>query len=346
MGKIRTAVVGATGYAGAELVRILAGHPDMELTVLTSRQYAGVKFSDVFPAMAGKVDLICEAYDEDVVCDRADAVFLGLPHKLPMAYVPGLIRRKKKIVDLSADFRFSHVAGYESAYQAHTAPELLADAVYGLPEVFGEQIRKASLVGNPGCYPTSVLLPLWPLIFNKLIDIRTLIADAKSGVSGAGRSLSLPMHFCEATESFRAYKVGSHRHQPEMDEKLSQAAKTPASITFVPHLVPMIRGMEATIYATLSEGVRSSDISECLAGFYADRRFIRLTGNRPPDTAHVRGTNFCDIGFVVEAATRRIILMSAIDNLGKGAAGQAVQNMNIMLGLDETAGLDMIPFAL
>lgn len=346
MAMSRVAVVGATGYAGAELVRVLAGHPDLKLTALTSRQYAGVKFSDVFPAMAGQVDLTCEAYDEDAVCDRADAVFLCLPHKLPMAFVPGLIRRKKKIVDLSADFRFSDAAGYESAYQAHAAPELLADAVYGLPEVFGEQIRKASLVGNPGCYPTSVLLPLWPLVINKLIDVETLIVDAKSGVSGAGRSLSLPTHFCEAAESFRAYKVGSHRHQPEMDEKLSQANKAPISITFVPHLAPMIRGMEATIYATLSAGVGSSDIAECLAGFYANRRFIRLTGDRPPDTAHVRGTNFCDIGFAVEAATRRIILMSAIDNLGKGAAGQAVQNMNIMLGIDEAAGLDMIPFAL
>jgi N-acetyl-gamma-glutamyl-phosphate reductase len=345
MAMIRAAVVGATGYAGAELVRILSGHPDFDLTVLTSRQYAGVKFSDVYPAMAGRVDLKCEAYEENVACDRADAVFLALPHKLPMAFAPGLLRRGKKVVDLSADFRFSNAAGYASAYQAHSAPELLADTVYGLPEVFSDQIQNAALIGNPGCYPTSVLLPLWPLVINKLIDVETLIVDAKSGVSGAGRSLSLPTHFCEATESFRAYKVGSHRHQPEMEEKLSQASKTPVSITFVPHLVPMIRGMEATMYATLPPGVGSSDIAECLAEFYANRRFIRLTGDRPPDTAHVRGTNFCDIGFVVDDASRRIILMSAIDNLGKGAAGQAVQNMNLMMGLDETAGLDMIPFA-
>jgi N-acetyl-gamma-glutamyl-phosphate reductase len=342
MAKIRAGVVGGTGYAGAELVRILAGHPEIDLTVLTSRQYAGVKFSDVFPAMAGRVDLTCEAYDEERICDQTDVIFLALPHKLPMAFVPGLVRRGKKVVDLSADFRFADPARYASVYQPHTAVELLSDAVYGLPEVFGNQIRKASLVGNPGCYPTSVLLPLWPLVRDKMIDPQTLIADAKSGVSGAGRSLSVTALFCEASESFKAYKVAGHRHQPEMAEKLSQAAGTPVSITFVPHLAPIIRGMQTTIYATLSEGVHPSDVSGSLSRFYNGCRFIRLTGSRPPDTAHVRGTNYCDIGFVVETATRRIILMSAIDNLGKGAAGQAVQNMNLMLGLDEAAGLEMI----
>ncbi len=345
MTKIKAGVVGANGYGGVELVRILSGHPDIELTVVTSRQYAGLPFSDVFPAMTGRIDLIFSAYDEDMICDKADVIFLALPHKLPMAFAPGLIRRGKKVVDLSADFRFSDQARYESAYQPHTAPELLGEAVYGLSEVFEPQIRNASLIGNPGCYPSCILLPLWPLIQNKLIDVRFLIVDAKSGVSGAGRSISLPTHFCEASESFRPYKVGTHRHQPEMTEKLSQAAGMPISITFVPHLVPMKRGMEATIYTALSEDVRASHISDCLGDYYAGRRFVRLIGNRPPDTAHVRGTNLCDIGFVIENATRRLILMTAIDNLGKGAAGQAVQNMNLMLGLDETIGLEMIPFA-
>jgi N-acetyl-gamma-glutamyl-phosphate reductase len=345
MAKIKAGVVGANGYGGVELVRILSGHPDIELTVVTSRQYAGLPFTDVFPAMAERIDLTFAAYDEDMLCDKADVIFLALPHKLPMAFVPGLIRRGKKVVDLSADFRFSDQASYESAYQPHTAPELLGKAVYGLSEVLDSQIRNAALIGNPGCYPSCILLPLWPLIQNKLIDTHNLIADAKSGVSGAGRSVSLPTHFCEASESFRPYKVGSHRHQPEMTEKLSQAAGMPVSITFVPHLVPMTRGMEATIYATLSEGVQSSHISDCLGDYYAGRRFIRLTGSRPPDTAHVRGTNLCDIGFVIEDETRQVILMSVIDNLGKGAAGQAVQNMNLMLGLEETIGLEMIPFA-
>lgn len=337
--------MGATGYAGAELVRILTGHPGVNLTVVTSRQYAGKPFTSVFPSMTGLVDLICEAFDNDLVCERTDIVFLALPHKLPMAFVPDLIEQGKKVVDLSADFRFADPAAYEAVYQAHTAKDLLKQSVYGLCEVYKDRISKADLIGNPGCYPTSVILPLYPLIKSGLLDTTSIIADSKSGVSGAGRSLSLTAHYCELAESFKAYKVDGHRHQPEMNEILSLAAEAPVNITFVPHLLPMSRGMESTIYANLKKHVTHQEIHECLSVFYSNCPFIRITDNgRPPDTAHVRGTNFCDIGFVLEKGKNRIILMSVIDNLVKGAAGQAVQNMNLMTGLPETAGLNAVPF--
>lgn len=341
----RVAIVGATGYAGAELVRILSGHPQVEITVVTSRQYAGHRIDQVYPAFSGVVDLVCEAYDPERICDRADIVFTALPHQIPMSVVPDLVRDGKKVIDLSADFRFSDAAVYESAYQPHTAKELLASAVYGLSEIYFDQIREATLIGNPGCYPTSVLLPLIPLLQKGLLDLSTLIADSKSGVSGAGRSLSLGSHFCEVAESFKPYKVAVHRHNPEMNAVLSQEARTAVSITFVPHLVPMSRGMLTTIYATPGMDLQVQDITDCYRAAYAQRPFVRLCAeDRLPETAKVRGTNYCDIGFKLDETNNRLILVSAIDNLVKGAAGQAVQNMNIMLRLAETAGLDQVPY--
>jgi N-acetyl-gamma-glutamyl-phosphate reductase len=343
----RVGIVGATGYAGAELVRILTGHPQVELTILTSRQFAGVKFDEVYPAMRGRVNLVCEELAVAKVCDRTDIVFTALPHQLPMALVPEFVKRKVRVVDLSADFRFNDAAVYESAYQPHTALDLLDKAVYGLSEIYFEGIRSAILIGNPGCYPTSVLLPLIPLVKEGLLDLNTLIVDSKSGVSGAGRSLSLSSHFCEANESLKAYKVGVHRHNPEMEAILSREANQQVNLTFVPHLVPMSRGMLTTIYATPVAPMKSEDIIHCLASAYSGHPFIRLCSEeRVPDTIHVKGTNFCDIGFKLDERTHRLILISAIDNLVKGAAGQAVQNMNIMLGLDETTGLDPIPHPL
>ena len=343
----RVAVVGATGYAGAELVRILSGHPEAELTLLTSRQFAGVKFDDVYPAMAGRVSLICEELVVERVCDKADIVFLALPHQLPMKLVPEFIRRNVRVVDLSADFRFNDAAVYASAYQPHTAEDLLESAVYGLSEIYFEAIRSAVLIGNPGCYPTSALLPLIPLVKSGFLDLNTLIVDSKSGVSGAGRSLSLTSHFCEVNESFKAYKVASHRHNSEMDAILSREAEQTVQLTFVPHLVPMSRGMLTTIYATPSGNLQEADIRNCLQSTYANHAFIRLCPDgRVPDTLHVKGTNFCDIGFRLDPNSNRLILISAIDNLVKGAAGQAVQNMNIMLGLDETIGLNPVPYPL
>jgi N-acetyl-gamma-glutamyl-phosphate reductase len=343
---IRVAVIGATGYAGAELVRILAGHPETQISVLTSRQYAGIRFDQVYPAMAGQVDAVCQEYSADQVCEQADMVYMALPHKLPMTFVPDILKQGKKVIDLSADFRFNDADLYESVYQPHTARDLLDSTVYGLCELYTEQIKTAALIGNPGCYPTSVLLPLVPLIQQGLLDPATLIADSKSGVSGAGRSLALASHFCEVNESFKAYKVAAHRHNPEMNAVLSREARQPVSITFVPHLVPMTRGMLTTIYAAPASDLKKQDIVDCYRNAYGQRPFIRLCPeDRLPDTRHVRGTNFCDIGFKIDEKNRRLIIISAIDNLVKGAAGQAVQNMNLMLGFDETAGLFNMPFA-
>lgn len=340
----RVGVAGATGYAGAELVRLLAGHPEVDLTIVTSRQYAGMPFQDIYPALTGAVDLTCEEFSLDTVCGKTDIVFTALPHKLPMEIVPGLVSRGKKVIDLSADFRFSNAAAYESAYAGHTAKALLARSIYGLSEVFADRIKDAGIIGNPGCYPTSVLLPLVPLLKAGLLVPETIIADSKSGVSGAGRALSITSLYSEVSESFKAYKVASHRHEPEMEEVLSDIVGAPVNITFVPHLLPMHRGMETTIYAGLSVDTADKDIYDCLAAYYAGRPFIRISATgRPPDTRNVRGTNFCDIAFTVDRDHRRLILMSAIDNLVKGAAGQAVQNMNIMLGLKESTGLNMVP---
>jgi N-acetyl-gamma-glutamyl-phosphate reductase len=343
---IRAAVAGATGYAGAELVRILSGHPGVELTVITSRQFAGQRFDRIFPAMAGRVHLVCEELNDERVCDRADVLFTALPHKLPMNVAPAILKRGRRLIDLSADFRFNDAAVYEAVYQPHASRELLSEAVYGLSEVYTSQIRAARLIGNPGCYPTSVLLPLIPLVRSGLIDVEGIVADCKSGVSGARRSLSLTAHYGEVNESFKAYKVAAHRHNPEMETYLGREAGRPVTLTFVPHLVPMTRGMLATIYARPAVGVTAQTVQECLSAFYADRPFVRLRpAGMPPDTLHVRGSNYCDIGFVVDDRTQRLILMAAIDNLVKGAAGQAVQNMNLMFGLDEAAGLTQIPHA-
>jgi N-acetyl-gamma-glutamyl-phosphate reductase len=291
--------------------------------------------------------LTCEELVVEQVCDKADIVFLALPHQLPMTLVPEFIRRNVRVVDLSADFRFNDAAVYAAAYQPHTAGDLLERAVYGLSEIYFEAIGSAVLIGNPGCYPTSALLPLIPLVKAGFLDLNTLIVDSKSGVSGAGRSLSLTSHFCEVNESFKAYKVACHRHNAEMDAILSREAGQTVQLTFVPHLIPMSRGMLTTIYATPLKGVQAEDIRNCLTVAYGDHAFIRICAQgRVPDTLHVKGSNYCDIGFELDKRTHRLILISAIDNLVKGAAGQAVQNMNIMLDIEETAGLIPIPYPL
>lgn len=342
---IRAAVTGATGYAGAELVRLLAAHPQVTITMVTSRQYAGLPLAEVYPVLAGAVDLTCREFSPEEVAGAADVVFTALPHKIPMNIVPGLLAAGCRVVDLSADFRFSDVSLYESCYQAHAAADLCEKTVYGLCEVYAEKIKSADLIGNPGCYPTSILLPLIPLLKDKLVDPATLIADAKSGVSGAGRSPSLGTHICEVSESFKAYKVDAHRHAPEMEHILSEQAGCPARLTFVPHLVPMNRGMLATIYADLNSRISEREVRESLELFYKDSPFVRIyPPGLFPETRFVRGGNGCHIGFKVASGGSRLILVSAIDNLVKGAAGQAVQNMNLMFGIDETVGLDMIAF--
>ncbi|HSO20429.1 MAG TPA: N-acetyl-gamma-glutamyl-phosphate reductase, partial [Desulfosarcina sp.] len=252
-----------------------------------------------------------------------------------------------RVVDLSADFRFKSRNAYEAHYQPHACAHLLDKAVYGLSEIYTDDLRSADLVGNPGCYPTSVLLPLLPLIDSGLVDPDTIVADCKSGVSGAGREATSTTHFCHVNESFKPYKVGGHRHTPEIEENLSRRAGRAVRITFVPHLLPMTRGMQSTVYASTEAGADEAQIRQCLAKAYTGKPFIRLLDRgRVPDTLQVRGTNFCDVGCTVDPGSGRLILMSAIDNLVKGAAGQAVQNMNLMFGFDETAGLYTIPYPL
>jgi N-acetyl-gamma-glutamyl-phosphate reductase len=344
---IRAAVIGATGYAGAELIRILSGHPQVNLVMITSRQYAGKFFSDIFPSMAGIVDLRCECFDEKAVTEGVDVIFTALPHRASMELVPGLLARGTKVIDLSADFRFKNPTTYEAWYETHQAKDLLESAVYGLTEIYGDDIRHASLIGNPGCYPTSVLLPLLPLIREPFVSKENIVADSKSGTSGAGRKASLNTHFCEVNEGFKAYNVDQHRHNPEMDEILSLFSGHNVHITFVPHLVPMTRGMLTSIYIGLNEPVSSEVATGCLKAFYSEKPFIRICPpGRFPNTIHVKGTNYCDIGLKVTGDGKRIVVVSAIDNLVKGASGQAVQNMNIMFGFEETAGLDQVPFPL
>jgi N-acetyl-gamma-glutamyl-phosphate reductase len=342
---IKAGVVGATGYAGAELVRILVGHPQVALTMLTSRQFAGVRFDKIYPAMTGVVDVVCEELATDRLCEHCDVIFTALPHKIPMAIVPDIVAHGKKVIDLSADFRFQDAALYEACYEPHTAKNLLAASVYGLSEIYTAEIRDAMLIGNPGCYPTSALLPLIPLIKNRLIDPQTIVIDSKSGVSGAGRSLSIGSHFCQVNDSFKAYKVAAHRHNPEIDAVLSREQGGPVGVTFVPHLVPMTRGMLTSIYAHLAPQADEAHMRDCLQSFYAQRPFVRICEkDNFPETLHVRNTNYCGIGLKVDGNRNRLILISAIDNLVKGAAGQAVQNMNIMFGLHETTGLMNVPF--
>jgi N-acetyl-gamma-glutamyl-phosphate reductase len=341
---IRVGIVGATGYAGAELVRILSGHPDAQITCITSRQYSGKRFDAIYPSMKGWVDLSCDTYDIDKIANLADVVFTALPHQIPMRIVPELLLKNIKVIDLSADFRFKDVTAYQGHYQPHTAPEVAAKTVYGLSEVYTEEIKNADLIGNPGCYPTSVLLPLVPLIKAELIDPGMLIADAKSGVSGAGRGATLTTHYCQVNESFKPYKVGNHRHTPEMEAILSEQAGVGVRMTFVPHLVPMSRGMQTTIYTRVRKGIMFTDVEQCLIDYYEERPFVRISGAHAPDSLNVKGTNCCDIGLYLDSDSGQLILMAAIDNIVKGAAGQAVQNMNIMMGLDESTGLNYTPF--
>lgn len=343
---IKVAIVGASGYTGVELARILCNHPNVTLTAATSRQYAGKPLSEVFPNLRGKVDLVCENLPPEAIAERADFVFTAVPHKTAMDIVPQLLEAGKKVVDLSADFRLRDLTTYESWYQPHSSPIYLEEAVYGLPERYREQIAQARLVANPGCYPTSIILALAPLLEAKVIDSQTIIADSKSGTSGAGRAASVGTLFCEVTDGFRPYKVGgTHRHTPEIEQELSCAANTSVTVSFTPHLLPISRGILSTIYASIKPGTEAEDIAEIYAQAYQNETFVRLLPlGAIPATQYVRGSNYCDIGFAIDKRTGRLVAMSAIDNIVKGAAGQAVQNMNILMGFQEDAGLEGAPF--
>ena len=340
----RVGVVGATGYTGLELVRLLLRHPQIRITALTSERYVGQPIWKVFPSVMKETDLICQALDVEPLSQACDFLFTALPHKTAMEVVPGFIERGLKVVDLSADFRLADPRVYEEWYEAHTAPALLQDAVYGIPELHRVEIKRATLVANPGCYPTSVILALAPALRHKLVDHRTIIADSKSGVSGAGRSAVLSSLFAEVSENFKAYKVTEHRHTPEMEQELSRMAGEKVVITFTPHLVPMKRGILSTIYASLKKPSSENEILDLYRNFYAAEKFVRLhPSDLLPSTADVFGSNYCDIGLKVDKRNNRLILISAIDNLVKGASGQAIQNMNLMLGLEESLGLEVVP---
>jgi N-acetyl-gamma-glutamyl-phosphate reductase len=342
---LRVAIAGASGYTGFELIRILSHHPQVELTTITSRQQAGQRLDEIYPALRGHCGLTFAHTDPEILASNADLVFTALPHQAAMDIVPALLTRGVKVVDLSADYRLKDAQVYEAWYQLHKTPELLSEAVYGLPELHRDRIRKARLVANPGCYPTSIILAVAPLLDKALVDHRTLIADSKSGVTGAGRGVSLSVHFCEVSDSFKAYKVAEHRHTPEIEQELSGLAGETVCLTFTPHLVPMSRGILSTVYATVREEVSAIHLDEAFASFYQDARFVRLSGRGElPTTLQVRGSNYCDLGWRLDERNRRLIVVSVIDNLTRGASGQAVCNMNLMSDMPEELGLDYPPW--
>jgi N-acetyl-gamma-glutamyl-phosphate reductase len=337
-------IVGATGYTGVELLRLLVQHPEVEVTVLTSQKYAGVPIDQVFPSLTGRLQIKCEELTIDRISQKVDFIFTAVPHKTAMETVPLFYQKGKRVVDLSADFRFKDPEVYERWYQKHTCVDLLPESVYGLPELHREEIKNAKIVGNPGCYPTGALIGLIPLIKDGMISYENIVIDSKSGVSGAGRDVVLGSLFCEVNEGVRAYKIFDHRHLPEIEQELGQLAQKKIIVTFVPHLIPMDRGILTTIYVKLNKKMKTEDVLNTFQEYYRGEPFIRIyPKGKIPNTKDVRGSNYCDIGVIVNESDNRGVVVTAIDNLVKGASGQAVQNMNIMLGYPETMGLDVLP---
>lgn len=341
---INVGIIGVTGYAGSELLRILLNHPNVKLKTITSQSYIDKKLEDVYSNFLELQDLSCEQENIDKMADECDVIFLALPHGIASEKVTKSILDRTKIIDLGADFRFKDIDLYEKWYTTHKSKDLIAEAVYGLCEINREAIKKSRLIGNPGCYTTCSILSLYPLVKERVIDLDSIIIDAKSGVTGAGRGLNLNNLYCEVNESVKAYKIASHRHTPEIEEQLSIAANQNLNLTFTPHLIPINRGILATCYAKLIDNLEYGDINQIYMKYYKDEYFIRLTKKDIfPETKWVKASNFCDIGFTVEPKTNRIIVVGALDNLVKGASGQAVQNMNLMFGLDEKTGINFIP---
>lgn len=340
--KFRIAIAGASGYAGAELVRLAAAHPYFEIAAVTSEKSAGQSVASVFPSLTSIVQHTFEALAPDALAERADALFLALPHTKSQDPVALCMKAGKLVVDLSADYRLKNVAAYETWYQTpHAHPALLREAVYGLPELHRKAIAKATLVASPGCYPTAAILQLAPLFAKGLVQPDTVVIDAKSGVSGAGRSPALPYHFPEAHESLEPYKIGKHRHIPEIEQELSGIMGTPgaATIAFTPHLVPMNRGILSTAYCKLKTDIKLPELRALYREFYRGERFIRLYEDIVPNPRYIKGSNFCDIGVYTDTRAGWVVTVAAVDNLVKGAAGQAIQAMNLMMGIPEETGL-------
>lgn len=337
---IKAGIVGATGYAGIELVRLLAHHPEVELAIVTSRGEQGRPVSDLFPAMRGIVDMAYSDPD-DISQAGCDVVFFATPNGTAMLHTPGLLDQGCRVIDLSADFRLKDAAEWEQWYgQRHACPELLEPAVYGLPEMNRENISQARLVANPGCYPTAIQLGFIPLLENRLVDPGSLIADAKSGASGAGRQLAMATQFCETAGGFKAYSADGHRHLPEIRQVLQGVSESPLGLVFVPHLLPIVRGIHATLYATLTDS--NVDLQQVYEDRYRDEAFVDvMPQGAHPNTSSVRGTNVCRLACHKPQNGNTAVILAVEDNLVKGAAGQAIQNMNIMFGLPETSGLDL-----
>lgn len=342
---IKVGIIGATGYAGGELVRILSGHKEAEIKWYGSRSYIDQKYADVYRNMFQIVDAVCMDDNMEELASQVDVIFTATPQGLCASLVNEEILSKTKIIDLSADFRLKDVKVYEEWYKIeHKAPQFIDEAVYGLCEINREDVKKARLVANPGCYTTCSILTAYPLAKEGLIDMSTLIIDAKSGTSGAGRGAKVQNLFCEVNENMKAYGVATHRHTPEIEEQLGYAAGEKAVFNFTPHLVPMNRGILATEYAKLTKDVSWEEVKAVYDKYYENEKFVRvLDKDVCPETKWVEGSNYVDIGFKIDPRTKRIIMMGAIDNLVKGAAGQAVQNMNLMFGLKESEGLELVP---
>ena len=342
---IKAGIIGSTGYAGQELVRLLLGHKDVEIVWYGSRSYIDKKYYDVFRNMFQIVENVCQDDNMDELAEAVDVIFTATPQGMCASIVSEDVLKKVKIIDLSADFRIKDVSVYEKWYGIkHASPEFIPEAVYGLCEINREDIKKARLIANPGCYTTCSILTAYPLVKEGLIDPHSIIIDAKSGTSGAGRGAKVDNLYCEVNENIKAYGVTSHRHTPEIEEQLGYAAGEEILLNFTPHLVPMNRGILVTAYANLKEGVTEEEISAAYNKYYADEKFVRvLEPGVCPETRWVEGSNYTDINFKVDPRTHRVVMMGALDNLVKGAAGQAVQNMNLIFGLNEDEGLNLVP---
>ena len=342
---IKAGIIGATGYAGGELARLLLQMEDVQILWYGSRSYVGQKYASVYPNLFQIVEDSCQDDSLKELADRADVVFTATPQGFCASIIEEEILSKVKVIDLSADFRIKDQEVYEKWYKLeHKSPQFLGEAVYGLPEVNREKIREARLIANPGCFPTCSFLAVYPLVKEGLVDPNTLIIDAKSGTSGAGRGAKMDNLYCEVNESIKAYGVGTHRHTPEIEEQLSYAAGKPVTISFTPHLVPMNRGILVTAYASLNGKVTEEEARAAYEKYYRDEYFVRLLEpGAVPQTRWVEGSNFADVNFKIDPRTGRVVMMGVIDNMVKGAAGQAVQNMNLMFGLPEETGLKQIP---
>ncbi|MCY3720728.1 MAG: N-acetyl-gamma-glutamyl-phosphate reductase [Candidatus Poribacteria bacterium] len=339
---IKLGIVGASGYSGSELLRFLVNHPGkLEIALCTSETYAGQYIDSVLPNLRGFLSSKFEALDIDSLKDRVDVVVLAVPHKVAMSFVPQILAQGLRIVDFSADYRLEDAETYEAWYHVdHTSTSLMSKSVYGLPERYRDCIRSAQLVANPGCYPTSAILAAMPFLKHGIVALDSIIVDSKSGISGAGPKPSENTHYANRESNFIAYNIGVHRHTPEIEQELSAVASEPVRVTFTPHLVPMTRGILSTVYMQLTEEITTEEAVAIYTNFYKNEPFVRvLPAGTYPQTKAVLGSNYCDVGLAVDARTRRIVAMAAIDNLGKGAAGAVVQNLNLMFGFKETDGL-------